>query len=93
VKKSGGSDYRAAWCKGCGRKMITGGDKVNPQDNSGCCQHTDPKEVHEQHTWYYLLKNVSDTCRNKGQDFKIINRLCTGCKKPILPEADGGDSL
>jgi hypothetical protein len=40
-----------------------------------------------------LLKNVRDRCRNKGQDFKIINRLCTGCKKLILPEADGGNSL
>jgi hypothetical protein len=38
-------------------------------------------------------KNVRDRRRNKDQDFKIINRLCTGCKKPILPEADGGNSL
>jgi hypothetical protein len=92
VKKSGGSECRAAWCKGCGMKMIAGGDKVNHKDNNGCC-HTDPKEVHEQHTWHYLLKNVRDKYRKGGHDFKIINRLCTGCKQPILQEANGGDSL
>lgn len=92
MKKSGGSECRAAWCKGCGMKMIAGGDKVNHKDNNGCC-HTDPKEVHEQHTWHYLLKNVRDKYRKGGHDFKIINRLCTGCKHPILPETEGGDSL
>jgi len=40
-----------------------------------------------------ILKNVRDKYRKGGHDFKIINRLCTGCKQPILQEANGGDSL
>ena len=72
--------------------MLAGEDKVNHRDNNGCC-HTDPKEVHEKHDWHYLLKNVRDKCRNKGQNSKRVNILCTGCKQPILSEADGGNSL